>query len=145
MARRIIRTVDGQTFSDSCRRFEDRKGYILYKVGAFNTLRINKRNVTTDDVRGLPASVVMVGVFALVVIIMIAFLSFNRTTENAKVQSNVNIATDASPIVIASTNSGLYYLPECPGYNLVESHHKRIFDSEQHALDAGFTKSENCP
>lgn len=53
MARRIIRTIDGQIFSDSLNRFEDRKGYVLYKKGLFKTVRINKRGITSDDTSGL--------------------------------------------------------------------------------------------
>lgn len=120
MARRTISTVDGQTFSDRCGRFEDRKGHILYKAGAFDTLRINKRNITTDDVSGMPASMAMFGAAALAGILLIAAVSLNRVVENgnenAKIQTYADITTTPSPIVIASTKSGLYYLPECPEY-----------------------------
>ncbi|MEP7341322.1 MAG: hypothetical protein ABI977_26565 [Acidobacteriota bacterium] len=84
MARRIIRTVDGQTFSDRSNRFEDRKGHVLYKISAFKTIRIQKRSITTDDISGIPASVMIIGVFVLIGILVLASLSLNRTNEKAK-------------------------------------------------------------
>ncbi len=66
MSRRVIRTVDGQVFSDSKGRFLDRRGEILYKKGIFNTVRINKRSITSDDVSGSSSALlvmVVVGLF----------------------------------------------------------------------------------
>jgi hypothetical protein len=52
MAQRKIKTVDGQRFEDHCDRFQDRNDCILYRRGLFNTVRINKRNISTDNIYG---------------------------------------------------------------------------------------------
>lgn len=145
MARRIIRTVDGQTFSDRPGHFEDGKGYILYKKGPFNKVKINKRNITTDDTSGLPTSVLMFGAFLLSLVLMVTFVSFNRQGESSGIQSNLNITQKALPNVIASKLTGFYYLPECPGYKEVMPQNRVGFVTEQQALKAGYQRSAMCP
>jgi len=145
MARRVIRTVDGQTFSDSTSRFEDRKGYVLYRKSPFNKIRINKKTITTDDITGFPSAVVMFGIVILAAVLMVVFLSFNRRGETDDIQNYVNPPPRTLPKVIASRRTGVYYLPECPGYKDVMPENRIGFETEQQALEAGFERSEKCP
>lgn len=76
MAHRTIRTIDGQVFSNSCSRFKNQKGYILYRKSPFKTVRINKRGIISDDVSGLPTTfLVALLIFMLMVALMISLLS----------------------------------------------------------------------
>lgn len=145
MARRTIKTLDGQVFSDSCSRFENQKGYILYQKGLFKTVRINKRGIISDDISGLSALVLMALVIFLMVALAIGLLLLNRRLENSEGQRNANLAAEPPLVVIASKKSSRYYLPECPEYLLVKLEHKVSFDSEQRAYEAGYRKSRNCP
>lgn len=78
MARRIIRTIDGQIFSDSLSRFQDRKGYVLYKKGLFNTVRINKRGITSDDTSGFSDAMLMVLLAIILAVVIIGSLSLAK-------------------------------------------------------------------
>ena len=73
MARRIIRTIDGQIFSDNLSRFQDRKGYVLYKKGVFNTVRINKRGITSDDTSGVSEAALAILVILALTLAVILF------------------------------------------------------------------------
>ena len=75
MARRIIRTIDGQIFSDNLNRFQDRKGYVLYKKGLFNTVRINKRGITSDDTSGFSDALLILLLLIVGMGIIIVLLS----------------------------------------------------------------------
>ncbi len=145
MARRTIKTVDGQAFSGSSSRFENHKGYILYKAGLFETVHIIKRNIVSDDITGLSAQAIMALVIFLMMALVIGFLLLNRSLETVGVQNSANLPAEASIVVIASKKSSLYYLPECPEYSLVKPVHKVSFGSEQQAYEAGYRKSKNCP
>jgi hypothetical protein len=65
MAQRIIRTVDGQCFADHCSYFQDHKDHILYRKGFFNKVRINKRNIITDNINGAVGEMLILGLAAL--------------------------------------------------------------------------------
>lgn len=145
MARRTIKTVDGQVFTGSSSRFENRKGYILFKAGLFDTVRVNKRTIVSDDIHGLPASVMMALMVFILMALAIGFLMLNRGLENSKLDGNANLPAEISVVVVASNKSHLYYLPECTGYSLVKREHKVSFGSEQQAYEAGYRKSKNCP
>lgn len=80
MARRIIRTIDGQIFADNCSHFRDRKGYVLYKKSVFRSVRINKRGITSDNISGPPAAVVMMLVIFVVIALVIGFSFLNSGT-----------------------------------------------------------------
>ncbi len=86
MARRIIRTIDRQVFSGSCGRFVDRKGYVLYRRGAFNTVRINKRGIISDDISGLSTSEILVLVVIMLMALMIGLLLLSQGVGVAKRQ-----------------------------------------------------------
>ncbi len=90
MARRTIKTIDGQTFSDSLSSFEDRKGYILYRKGAFTSVRVNKRGIVSDDIKGLPASVLMALMVFILMALAIGFLLLNRGISS-EIQTNTNV------------------------------------------------------
>ena len=145
MARRTIRTIDRQVFSDRCNRFENHKGYILYVKGPFNEVRINKRGIVSDDVNGLPTPVIMALVVFTLMALLIGLLLLNRNMQPGEVQNNSNLPVDTSIVVIASKKSGLYYLPGCPEYLMVKPEHKVNYGSEQQAFDSGYRKSKNCP
>ncbi len=71
MARRIIRTIDGQIFADSSSHFHDRKGYVLYKKSVFRSVRINKRGITSDNISGPSmAAIMMLIIFALIALVI---------------------------------------------------------------------------
>lgn len=147
MAHRIIKTVDDQTFSDRSSKFEDHKGYVLYKISLFKTIRINRRSITTDDVSGIPASVLILGLFALIVILaLVPYLVMERDgdTDKGRRQDNVNFPVPASLPVVGDGKSNQYYLPECPGYESVGAYNKVTFSSEQQAIAYGFRKAESC-
>jgi hypothetical protein len=142
MARRTIKTVDGQVFSDDSDRFEDRQGVVLYREGFFKRVRIHERNITTDDMEGRSvAPVIVVGLLGLA---LFGLLSPRRSGENDTLQRNQNIARENSLTVIASEKSGLYYLPQCPGYERVKPQHEVRFDSEQAAQANGYRRARNC-
>lgn len=145
MARRTIKTVDRQVFSGSSSRFEDHKGYILFKVSLFDTVRIVKRNIVSDDINGLSAPAMMALTVFILMALTIGFLLLNRKSGSAATQNSVYLPGEVPVVVIASRKSGLYYLPECPEYIQVKPEHRVSFDSEQRAYEAGYRKSKKCP
>ncbi len=80
MARRIIRTIDGQIFADSSSHFHDRKGYVLYKKSVFRSVRINKRGITSDNISGPPATIIVMLVIFALIALMIGFSLLNNGT-----------------------------------------------------------------
>ncbi|MGH9802771.1 MAG: hypothetical protein ACRD82_20580 [Blastocatellia bacterium] len=117
MARRTIRTVDGQVFSDRTSRFENKKGCVLYRKSAFKSVRINNRSIVSDDTSGLSTPVMMALVIFMLMVLLISFLLLNRSMQQVgEAQSHSNLQAEPSLIVIASKKSGLYYLPECSEY-----------------------------
>ncbi|MBL8191949.1 MAG: hypothetical protein JNK38_28315 [Acidobacteria bacterium] len=106
MSRRVIRTVDGQVFSDSKGRFQDRRGEILYRRGIFNTVRINRRSVTSDDVSGSSDAllvIVVVGLFiGLLLLALVIPASFSGS--NGDIQRNPT-TTDMASITKSSTDN----------------------------------------
>lgn len=151
MARRTIKTVDGQVFSGSSSRFENHRGYILFKVRLFETVRINKRTIVSDDINGLSVQAIMVLTIFLMMTLVIGFLLLNGRTQvsetqhNARVAANANVVGDVLPAVIGSTKSGYYYLPGCSEYERVKPEHKISFNNKQEAIIAGFKKYKKCP
>lgn len=156
MSRRIIRTVDGQVFSDSPGRFQDCKGEILYKRGFFNTVRINKRSITSDDITGnFAVLAVMVGlaiVFALLLLLAISMTSgrllsddSTRVPDAAKVVASKVIKTTAeeNSEVVVDVKAGTYHLLNCPQLEKIEQHHKRIYFQQQ-AQSFGHKKHDAC-
>lgn len=158
MARRTIRTMDGQVFSDSCSRFEDRKGYVLYTKGSFHEVHINKKAIISDSTSGLPASWIMaIAVFAVMAMVIVFLLISRRMgagygLNNTDVMESPNrpgvvetpIPTPL-PVVIASTKSGNYYLASCDEYSKVKPEHKVLFNSEEDAIRAGYKWYPQCP
>lgn len=99
MARRIIRTIDRQIFSDSSGRFEDRKGYILYRRGAFNTVRINKRGIISDDISGLSTPGILVLVIIMLMALMIGLLLLSQEPRISKRQDADSDYTNAALVM----------------------------------------------
>lgn len=162
MTRRIIRTVDGQIFSDSRGRFQDRRGEILYKRGLFNTVRINKRSITSDDVRGTPAALVFVVLLVIAVAVLLLLSAISMASydlSDGDLQRNPNITSiaatrtvaeakpkatvEAKSEVIVDAKSGTYYLLGCSRLEQVNQHDKRIFEERQ-AKSFGYKKHEAC-
>ncbi|MFN0111410.1 MAG: hypothetical protein ACKVZH_21305 [Blastocatellia bacterium] len=156
MARRTIRTMDGQVFSDSCSRFESRKGYVLYRKGSFHEVHISKRAIISDDTSGLPASWVMViAVFSVMTLIIVSLLISRKMGTGDGLGSVVLESPNRpsvvvtpypipSPVVIASKKSGNYYLASCAEYSRVKAEHKILFNSEENAIKAGYKWYPKC-
>lgn len=160
MTRRIIRTIDGQVFSDSRGRFQDRRGEILYKRGLFNTVRINRRSISSDDVSGSPAALLLAVLVIIFVVILLAALSvMSHDLADDEIQRNPNVTAialtkamaatkpkataEAKSEVIVDAKSGKYYFSGCSQLEQVERHDRRIF-SEQQAKSFGYKLHEAC-
>ncbi len=159
MSRRVIRTVDGQVFSDSPGRFQDSKGEILYKRGFFNTVRINKRSITSDDNSGTSPTLVLAIAVMIFVVVLAALsvismtsgrLSSDSIRPNSDVASN-NTMANPKPKAIAETKvevivdikSNTFHLPNCPQIREVEQHFKRTYDKQQ-AQSFGHKNHDAC-
>lgn len=46
--------------------------------------------------------------------------------------------------VLGNKNSRKYHLPHCPGYQQVKAANQQMFDSEQQAVAAGYSRAGNC-
>ena len=166
MAQRTIRTVDGQVFSGSIGRFRDCDGEILYKRSLFNTVRINKRSITTDDVSGGPLSLLLGGlliILAAALLVLLFIVNYKPAGEQSKRDST--ITTFALPKVtpeakqqamlvvpsqvvtkkvIVDVNSQTYHLLSCSHLEQVKQHYRRYYDEEQ-AKAFGYQKHKACP
>ncbi|MBI1761405.1 MAG: hypothetical protein HYR56_08220 [Acidobacteria bacterium] len=80
MAQRKIKTVDGQRFEDHCDRFQERNDCILYKQGLFNTVKINKRNISTDNIHGA-AGEMMILVLMVLGVLMAGFVILSNSAR----------------------------------------------------------------
>lgn len=90
-------------------------------------------------------------------------LSVQNTGEKAKIQKEsflVGVGNSASVSpknglktgqnekmgqVIASKNGSKYHDPWCPGASQISQGNKVIFESEDIAMSAGYTRASNCP
>jgi hypothetical protein len=149
MSRRIIRTVDGQVFSDSNGRFHDGKGEILYKRGFLNTVRINKRSVSSDDISGSPVGVV-IGVMVIVFLVVAALSAIllagrlssvdpqsgnpkaaKAVSPNSTVNAMPGLTAEVVTDVIVDMNTETYHFLSCAQLEKIEQHHKRTFNYQQ--------------
>lgn len=171
MSRRVIRTVDGQVFSDNRGRFLDRRGEILYKRGFFNTVRINKRSVTTDDVSGGSLALLFVVLAVILVAVLLLLSAYSLATSeplNDDKQRNPNVTdiaanaktgaeskpkttvevknettTEAKAEVVVDVESRNYFLLGCSQLGRVKQHNRRNFN-EQQAISFGYKKHKSC-
>jgi hypothetical protein len=169
MSRRVIRTVDGQVFSGSRGRFQDRRGKILFKRGFLDTVHINKQNVTTDNVSGSSiASFFIVLVVILVAVLLLVAYSLAtleplddqqrnpnvtditaNTETKAKVKPKATVEVKNETIaqakteVVVDVESREYFLLGCSQLEKIKQQNKRNYD-EQKAISFGYKKHRNC-
>lgn len=171
MSRRVIRTVDGQVFSDSKGRFLDRRGEILYKRGFFNTVRINKRSITSDDVSGSSIALIFAVLAVILVAVLLLLSAYSLATSESlnddgqhnpnvtDIASNTKTAPETEPKVISEmrsettaeakaevvvdVESGNYFFLGCSQLGRVKQHNRRKFN-EQQAISFGYKKHRSC-
>lgn len=159
MSRRIIRTVDGQVFSDSPSRFQDCKGEILYKKGFFNTVRINRRSITSDDISGTSPTLVFVIAVMIFVAVVVALSVVSMTSGRLSsdgLQRSPDVASsntmnnakpkaiaEAKVEVIVDTNTKTFHQLSCPQLEKVERHFRRTYDQQQ-AKSFDYKRHEAC-
>jgi len=171
MSRRVIRTIDGQVFSGSRGRFQDRRGKILFKKGLFNTVHINKQNVTTDNVSGSSIAsffIVLVVILVAVLLLLSAYSlatfepladdqqrnpNVTDITENAKTKAEAKpkatvevkneTSAQAKTKVVVDVESREYFLLGCSQLEKIKQQNKRNYE-EQKAISFGYKKHRNC-
>ncbi len=170
MSKRVIRTVDGQVFSGSRGRFQDRRGKILFKKGFRETVHINKQNVTTDNVSGSSIAsffIVLVVILVAVLLLLSAYslatleplddqqrnpnvtgiTTNTKTSAEAKPKATVEVKSETAAQtktgVVVDVESGEYFLLGCSQLEKIKQQNKRNYD-EQKAISFGFKKHKNC-
>ena len=149
----------------------DRRGEVLYRRGFFNTVRINKRSISSDDVSGGSLALLFVVLAVIIVGLLLLLSAYSlaisepmndnnqrnpnitdiasniRTNVGTKPETTVEVkkdaTTEAKVEVVVDSASGNYYLPGCSQLGKVKQHNRRNYD-EQQAISFGFKKHKSC-